>query len=130
MAVELAIGLITSALMLVSFVGILWTLSGPLHVALGADRVRHPRLHGLRRLALCRDRLRPDLADRPADGRAPTCRRNEAESDHRFALVRIRESAEGVALIRGEADEERGLRQAFGAASPGHARPDAAASGG
>ena len=41
-------------------------------------------------------------------------RRNEAESDHRFALVRLRENSEGVALIRGEADEERGLRRAFG----------------
>src|SRR3712207_1983743 len=41
-------------------------------------------------------------------------RRNEAESDHRFALVRVRENSEGVALIRGEADEERGLRHAFG----------------
>src|SRR3712207_6775444 len=41
-------------------------------------------------------------------------RRNEAESDHRFALVRLRENSEGVALIRGEADEERGLARAFG----------------
>jgi putative ATP-binding cassette transporter len=40
-------------------------------------------------------------------------RRNMAESDHRFALVRLRESGEAVALIRGEADEERGLRRAF-----------------
>jgi vitamin B12/bleomycin/antimicrobial peptide transport system ATP-binding/permease protein len=41
-------------------------------------------------------------------------RRNEAESDHRFALLRLRESSEGVALIRGEADEERALQRAFG----------------
>jgi putative ATP-binding cassette transporter len=40
-------------------------------------------------------------------------RRNEAESDHRFALIRIRENSEGVALIRGEADEDRGLRRSF-----------------
>src|SRR3712207_2762635 len=44
---------------------------------------------------------------------AINARRNEAESDHRFALVRVRENSEGVALIRGEADEERGLRSAF-----------------
>jgi putative ATP-binding cassette transporter len=43
--------------------------------------------------------------------------RNEAEGDHRFALVRLRENSEGVALIRGEADEERGLRRAFGRVS-------------
>ena len=49
-------------------------------------------------------------------GRMPdiNARRNEAEGDHRFALVRLRENSEGVALIRGEADEERGLKRAFG----------------
>ena len=41
-------------------------------------------------------------------------RRNEAESGPPLRPVRIRRSGEGVALIRGEADEERGLRQAFG----------------
>jgi putative ATP-binding cassette transporter len=41
-------------------------------------------------------------------------RRNEVEGDHRFALVRLRENSEGVAMIRGEVDEERGLKRAFG----------------
>jgi putative ATP-binding cassette transporter len=40
-------------------------------------------------------------------------RRNEAEGDHRFALIRMRESSESIALIRGEADENRGLRASF-----------------
>ena len=44
-------------------------------------------------------------------------RRNDAESDHRFALVRLRENSEGVALIRGEADEERALGRGFGRVS-------------
>src|SRR3712207_9159978 len=45
---------------------------------------------------------------------AINARRNEAEGDHRFALIRLRENSEGVAMIRGEADEERGLKRAFG----------------
>jgi putative ATP-binding cassette transporter len=34
-------------------------------------------------------------------------RRNQAEADHRFALIRMRENSEGIALIRGAADEDR-----------------------
>src|SRR5439155_5040828 len=37
-----------------------------------------------------------------------------AEADYRFALVRLRENSEAVALIRGEADEEKGLGRYFG----------------
>ena len=42
MAVDMAVGLVTSVLMLLSFVGILWTLSGPLHVAFGANEFDIP----------------------------------------------------------------------------------------
>jgi vitamin B12/bleomycin/antimicrobial peptide transport system ATP-binding/permease protein len=112
MAVELAIGLITSALMLISFVGILWTLSGPLHVALGATEFDIPGYMVF--AALLYAGIGSFLTWRIGRPMVEAnVRRNEAESDHRFALVRIRESGEGVALIRGEADEERGLRQAF-----------------
>jgi putative ATP-binding cassette transporter len=41
-------------------------------------------------------------------------RHHAAESDHRFGLLRLRESAEAVVLIRGAADEERSLRGLFG----------------
>jgi putative ATP-binding cassette transporter len=40
--------------------------------------------------------------------------RNAAEADHRFALIRLRENSEAVALIGGEADERRGLAAAYG----------------
>jgi putative ATP-binding cassette transporter len=112
MAVDMAVGLVTSVLMLVSFVGILWTLSGPLHVAFGANEFDIPGymvwaalLYAGIGSALTWFIGRPMVA--------ANIRRNEAESDHRFALIRLRESSEGVALIRGEADEERGLKHAF-----------------
>src|SRR5205085_11991272 len=47
---------------------------------------------------------------------------NKAEADYRFALMRLRENSEGIALIRGEADEREGLaglvRQVYGATKP------------
>ncbi|WP_043339067.1 ABC transporter ATP-binding protein/permease [Belnapia moabensis] len=112
-AVDMAVGLVSSVLMLVSFVGILWTLSGPLHVALGGSEFEIPGYMVFAALlyagvgsALTWFIGRPMVA--------ANIRRNEAESDHRFALVRLRESSEGIALIGGEADEERGLMRAFG----------------
>ncbi|MBX6743824.1 MAG: ABC transporter ATP-binding protein/permease, partial [Acetobacteraceae bacterium] len=112
MAVDMALGLIQALLMLLSFVGILWSLSGPLHLAFGTTEFDIPGYmvwaallyagigSGLTWL-IGRPMVRINI------------RRNQAESDHRFALVRVRESGEGIALIRGEADEEHGLRRAF-----------------
>ena len=42
-------------------------------------------------------------------------RQQRVEADFRFALVRLRENVEGVALYRGEADEKRGLLDRFAA---------------
>jgi putative ATP-binding cassette transporter len=112
-AVDMALGLLHSVLLLVSFVGILWTLSGPLDVALAGREIEVPGYMVFAALLYAAaaagatwfvGRRMPDI----------NARRNEAEGDHRFALVRLRENSEGVALIRGEADEERGLKRAFG----------------
>ncbi|MCB4823569.1 ABC transporter ATP-binding protein/permease [Roseicella aerolata] len=111
-AVEMAVGLLQAGLMLVSFVGILWTLSGPLHVAFGANEFAIPGYMVFAAIlyAMAGSGL-TWLIGRPMVD--INIRRNQAEADHRFALVRLRENSEGVALIRGEADEERGLRHGF-----------------
>ncbi len=112
MAVDMAVGVVTSVLMLVSFIGILWTLSGPLHIAFGAAEFDIPGY--MVWAALLYAGIGSGLTwliGRPMV--EINIRRNQAESDHRFALVRIRESSEAVALIRGEPDEERGLLGAF-----------------
>ena len=111
-AVDMAVGLVQSLLMLVSFVGILWTLSGPLYLSLlGAEAVIPGYMVWAALLYAGVGSGLTYLIGRPMV--AINLRRNQAESDHRFALVRLRESSESVAMIRGEADEERGLRRAF-----------------
>ncbi|WP_237217591.1 ABC transporter ATP-binding protein/permease, partial [Falsiroseomonas oryziterrae] len=112
MAVDLLIGLLGSILTLVSFLGILWTLSGPLNVALGAYEFDVPGYMVWAALlyALVGSVITMILGA-PMVG--INIRRNEAEGDHRFALIRMRENSEGIALIRGEPDEDRGLRAAF-----------------
>ena len=112
-AVDLAVGLLNSALLLVSFVGILWTLSGPLAVAVAGKELEIP---GYMVFAALFYAAVAAGATWFVGRRMPAinARRNEVEGDHRFALVRLRENSEGVAMIRGEADEERGLKRAFG----------------
>ncbi|NKC33045.1 ABC transporter ATP-binding protein/permease [Falsiroseomonas selenitidurans] len=113
MAVDLAIGLLGSILTLVSFLGILWSLSGPLHMSFGADEFDIPGYMVWAALlyAMIGSGLTMLIGGPMV---AINIRRNEAESDHRFALIRMRENSEGIALIRGEPDEERGLQAAFG----------------
>ncbi|WP_137178005.1 ABC transporter ATP-binding protein/permease [Roseomonas sp. AR75] len=113
MAVDLLVGLLGSILTLATFLGVLWTLSGPLHLALGASEFTIPGYMVWAALAYATiGSVFTFLLGGPLV--TINMRRNEAEGDHRFALIRIRENSEGVALIQGEPDEDRGLRAAFG----------------
>jgi putative ATP-binding cassette transporter len=113
MAVDLLVGLLGSILTLATFLGVLWTLSGPLHVAMGASEFDIPGyMVWAALLYAVVGSVLTFLLGGPLV--SINIRRNEAESDHRFALIRMRENSEGIAMIRGEADEDRGLRHAFG----------------
>jgi putative ATP-binding cassette transporter len=105
----LGLGLMRSVVTLFSFVLVLWGLSGPLTVfgvtipgymvwvallyAAAGTWLAH--LIGRRLIGLNFDRQR-------------------FEADFRYALVRLRDNVEGVALHAGEADEKRGLLDRFG----------------
>jgi putative ATP-binding cassette transporter len=107
---ELALGLLSAVVTLVSFVVILWTLSGPLELfgmtipgylvwialvyAIAGTFLTH--FIGRRLIGLDFNQQR-------------------VEADFRFSLVRLRENSEGVALYRGEAEELGGLRGRFAA---------------
>ena len=99
---------------LVSFVAILWGLSGALTVPLGRFSITLPGY--MVWAALLYAIVGTWLTD--WIGR-PLVRLNfdqqRYEADFRFGLVRFRENTEGVALYRGEADELRGFRERFGA---------------
>ena len=105
---DLALGLLSAIVTLISFVVILWTLSGPLEVfgvtipgylvwialvyAIGGTFLTH--FIGRKLIGLDFNQQR-------------------VEADFRFSLVRLRENSEGVALYRGEAEELGGLRSRF-----------------
>jgi vitamin B12/bleomycin/antimicrobial peptide transport system ATP-binding/permease protein len=97
---------------LVTFVAILWGLSGSLSVTVGELSIRLPGyMVWVALLYAIAGTWVTDWLGRPLV--RLNFERQRYEADFRFSLVRFRENTEGVALYRGEADELRGFRQRF-----------------
>jgi vitamin B12/bleomycin/antimicrobial peptide transport system ATP-binding/permease protein len=111
-ALSLSIGGLRAFVTLVSFLGILWGLSGAATIPLGTTQITIPGY--MVWAALLYAIAGTWLTNRI--GR-PLVRLNfnqqRYEADFRFNLVRFRENTEGVALYRGEADEMRNFRERF-----------------
>src|SRR5262245_47145935 len=97
---------------LVTFVAILWGLSGTLVVPVGTFSIRLPGyMVWVAVLYAVAGTWMTHWIGRPLV--RLNCDRQRSEADFRFSLVRFRENTEGVALYRGEVDELRGFRQRF-----------------
>ena len=108
----LALGLLSAVVTLVSFVAMLWTISGALTIPLGARGLVVPGY--MVWFAVLYAGAGSWLAHRignPLIGLQ--YQQQRVEADFRFALVRLRENSEGVALYRGEAGELAGFRDRF-----------------
>jgi putative ATP-binding cassette transporter len=108
----LSIGLLNALVTLVSFVGVLWALSGPLVIPFGEYEIAIPGY--MLWAALLYAALGNWLANKigkPLIGLNFNQQRYEA--DFRYSLMRFRENMEGVALYRGEDDELRGFGTRF-----------------
>jgi len=112
--VGLAIGGLRAVVTLVSFVAILWGLSGTITISFGRSSISLPGYMVWTALVYAiigtwlTSRIGRRLIRLNFD-------QQRYEADFRFGLVRFRENAEGVALYHGEADELRGFRERFGA---------------
>lgn len=106
--VDFAIGLVTSVVSALTFVGVLWMVGGSLTLHLGSTDLVIPGYMVLAAIVygVCVSGLMLWIG-RKLPG--AVARRNEGEAKLRFELTRLRENAESVALIRGEADERRAL---------------------
>jgi putative ATP-binding cassette transporter len=97
---SLTLGLLSSLVTLVSFVTILWTLSGAVHLlglAIPGYMVWVALLYAAAGTALTH------LVGRPLAGLE--FHQQRVEADFRFGLARMRENLEGIALYGGEAEE-------------------------
>jgi putative ATP-binding cassette transporter len=111
---SLATGLLNAVVTLVSFIGILWGLSGPLTIPLGGSTLTIPAyLVWAAVVYAIVGSILTHRIGRPLVRLHASQQRREA--DFRFGLVRLRETAEEVALYRGEPLEQRGLSARFAA---------------
>jgi vitamin B12/bleomycin/antimicrobial peptide transport system ATP-binding/permease protein len=108
---NLGIGGMRAVVTLISFVAILWGLSGTLTLPGSSLRLPGYLVWAAILYALAGTWL-TDWIGRPLVRLNFDQQRYEA--DFRFNLVRFRENAEGVALYHGEADELRTFRERFG----------------
>jgi putative ATP-binding cassette transporter len=97
---------------LVTFVAILWGLSGTFTVPMGGFSLTIPGyIVWVAVLYAIAGTWLTDWLGRPLV--RLNFDRQRYEADFRFSLVRFRENTEGVALYRGELDEFRGFRERF-----------------
>lgn len=111
-ALTLSMGLLNSAVTLVSFIGILWAVSGPISFALGGVDLTIPGYMVWFAIGYAVvGSLIAHFVGRPLIGLS--FQQEQYEANFRFMLVRLRENSEPVALYRGEPTEQAGLRARF-----------------
>jgi vitamin B12/bleomycin/antimicrobial peptide transport system ATP-binding/permease protein len=112
-SVSLSMGLLNAVVTLVSFVGILWTLSGSFAFSFNGEEVVIPGFMVWMAVVYCVvGSVITHTIGRPLIGL--NFRQQRAEADYRHHLVRVREYSESIALDRGEAVERGQLSSRFG----------------
>ena len=107
---SLGLDLLSNIVSLISFIGILWSLSGSIHLLglrIGGYMVWIALIYAVIGTWLTH------LVGRPLA--TLSFRQQRFEADFRFSLVRLRENVEGVALYGGEDDEHAALLIRFSA---------------
>lgn len=106
MSADLGIGLIQATLLLLSFIGVLWSMSPDLHTSLGSYNIIIPGY--MVWIAVIYAFIGSGLTARV--GRPLILlneRRYAREASFRFSVVRVSESSESIAFYRGESDERK-----------------------
>lgn len=111
-SLSLSLGLLSSTVTLVSFIGILWSVSGPLSFALNEQNFTLPGY--MVWFAIAYALIGSGVVwwiGRPLVQQ--NFNQQHFEADFRFGLIRVREHAEAIALYRGEAQEHQQLSGRF-----------------
>ena len=110
--IELAIGAATAVLSAATFIVVLWTIGGALTVhVLGAALT----IPGFLVVAAVIYAVAASGAMLGIGRRliAVSENKNQAEAEYRYLLTRVRENGEGIALLKGEDEERRGVDNSF-----------------
>ncbi|MGL4439885.1 MAG: ABC transporter ATP-binding protein/permease [Bosea sp. (in: a-proteobacteria)] len=110
--VDFAIGLLSAIITVITFVGILWSIGGSLTVGSGAGAFAIPAylvlaaiLYGVA-ISILMLVVGRKLPRRYA-------RRNESEAKFRFGLMRLRDSADAIAMGGGQFSERRAVGETY-----------------
>ncbi|MEF3366730.1 ABC transporter ATP-binding protein/permease [Methylocystis sp. 9N] len=110
--VEFAVGFVTAVATAAAFVGVLWTIGGALEFDLFGAHFILPGYLGLAAVAYAATAGGlVYIAGRPLV--AAVSQKNEAEAQFLAELTRLKENAESIALIRGDADELMSILQNY-----------------
>ena len=109
---NLTLGLMSSVVTLISFVSILWVLSGTLSFPLNGSQIDIPGyMVWVALVYAIAGTVLAHLIGRPLINL--NFNQQKFEANFRFSLVRFRENAESIAFYSGETDEIRGLQHRF-----------------
>lgn len=111
--VEFAIGLLSAFVTAVTFAAILWQVAGPARFTLAGRELVIPSYMALAAVAYAIvASLAAYVAGRPLVPRIAA--KNETEAQFRAEMTRLRENAESIALIKGDADERGSVDANYG----------------
>ncbi|MFN3349328.1 ABC transporter ATP-binding protein/permease [Pseudorhodoplanes sp.] len=110
--IDFAVGVSTATLSALTFIAVLWSIGGALTVSLGGSVVTIP---GFLVIAAVIYAVVASGAMAMVGRRfvAVSEAKNQAEADYRYALTRVRENGESIALLGGEEEERAGLNRSF-----------------
>jgi putative ATP-binding cassette transporter len=112
--VEFATGLLTAILSALTFIAVLWTIGGTLAFKLGGVDVAIPGFLVVAAVvyAVLASGSMIIIGRRFV---AVSTRKNQAEAEYRYALTRLRENGESIAVLGGEQEERSGIDRTFAA---------------
>src|SRR5437762_13604086 len=110
--VEFAIGVFSAVISAITFIGVLWFIGGELTIPVGSTTLHIPGFLVI--AAFVYAVLASGAMVSIARGFVAVAEnKNQAEADYRYALTRLREHGESIALLGGDEEERAGLDAAF-----------------
>jgi len=110
--VDIVLGVFAAVITLITYIGVLWYIGGEITIPIGTMMFRIPGFLVI--TAFLYAVLASGAMVKIARGFVPLAEnRSQAEADYRYALTRVRENAESIALIGGDAEERAGLDSTY-----------------
>jgi vitamin B12/bleomycin/antimicrobial peptide transport system ATP-binding/permease protein len=110
--VEFATGVFSAVISAITFIGVLWFIGGELTIPVGSRMLRIPGFLVI--AAFLYALLASGSMVSIARGFVVVAEnKNQAEAEYRYALTRLRENGESIAMLGGENEERAGLDTAF-----------------